>query len=69
MKYQNLAEVFIAFQKGELDRKKHTMIIDNDSCFLISIEEELDETLFKCGGPEDLVFQALMFLNIPVESA
>lgn len=34
MKYQNLKEVAAAFQSGELDREKYTLILDNDDSFL-----------------------------------
>lgn len=61
---RTLAELKAAFEKGELDREKHKVDVDNDCVSLYAG----DESVFDFEGrPEYLLVEALKLLGIPAE--
>lgn len=62
LKYNNWAELYIAFQSGELDENnpEHLMHMDNDECY-IYID---DICVFRAGGPQDIC-EVLELAGIP----
>lgn len=62
MKYRNYKELKDAYDRGELDRSKHMLFLDNDDCF-VHVD---DECVFKGNGYRDIEELALL-LGLPAE--
>ena len=72
--YNNWKELFDAFNSGELDKSKYTVVMDNDGCRLRYIGDDMDEDeayehaidMFDGNGYSDIV-DVLQAAGIPAE--
>ena len=73
-KYKTYSELAAAFRSGELDREKYVLRLDNDSCVLCYMGDDMDEdaayehghALFQGHGYTDLA-EVCKAAGIPAE--
>lgn len=74
-KYKNYAELFAAFESGELDKDKFMFMVDNDDVSLSYLGDDLDEeeayeyarSLFSSGSDYGDVIEILNTIGYKAE--
>lgn len=66
MKYKTLAELKAAFASGALADDGQTLLVVDNDCSHLYVD---DECVYRGGGPEELIFEALELLGIPAQGA
>lgn len=70
-KYKNWYELIKAFESGELDKSKYKIMVDNDSWYLICIDDtdtDMDcENLYNSDSPLMFTIDMLRAIGIQAE--